>query len=431
MISRYTHAKSENAMASPKTIANHRTEIAGKLFGLFRKSDGMVYASDKCKNYVKNEDNPMFFKDICLKFQFPNGMDKQYFNHHSEGIKIRQFVFVIKAMKYASELNVKLSLNEVYYYILNCKETLSSNYSPNEIVDSIISDRRKGVLNQVPGGSYDMQHLTEQINLLVLSNLVRLENDYLSLNLKENVAISYFLSIDHSDLPVILKSNSDESKRAFLYEWQEYYTSVSYSGLEDLQTPNDALEPSASTITDSATSDKSSGQNIASDKVESDPDLGDLGENLIYNYERNRIQKSDSRLAIKVQAVGARRGLGYDIQSVYGQENLSKREFHKYIEVKSTKRVTPPTSLDSDWMDTVTMTRNEWVAAEQYGENYFIYRVIFSTAGPFVHVIHNPYKKNEEGSIQAIPTNYRVDIFKDSIQPIITNEQVYEVIGAT
>lgn len=60
-----------------KTLDNHRTEIAGKLFGMYyTEENGYVYASDRTKKFLKDNDQPAFFKDLCYKMQFPNGMQK-------------------------------------------------------------------------------------------------------------------------------------------------------------------------------------------------------------------------------------------------------------------------------------------------------------------------------------------------------------------
>ena len=60
-----------------KTLDNHRTEIAGKLFGMYYEDEnGYVYASDRTKKFLKDNDQPAFFKDLCYKMQFPNGMQK-------------------------------------------------------------------------------------------------------------------------------------------------------------------------------------------------------------------------------------------------------------------------------------------------------------------------------------------------------------------
>ena len=61
-------------LSSPtkKTIANHRTEIAGKLFGMYwEDGDGIIHASNRTERLLENRDNPEFFKDI-ISTQFSN-----------------------------------------------------------------------------------------------------------------------------------------------------------------------------------------------------------------------------------------------------------------------------------------------------------------------------------------------------------------------
>ena len=51
-----------------KTLDNHRTEISGKLFGMYYfASDGMVYESERTQKYLEDSDQPAFFKDVCYK----------------------------------------------------------------------------------------------------------------------------------------------------------------------------------------------------------------------------------------------------------------------------------------------------------------------------------------------------------------------------
>ena len=67
-----------------KTIKNHFTEIMGILLGLFYpKFDadtGEIYAyeSESCRYLVEHSDFPMFFKNLCLNYQFPNGEKKSH-----------------------------------------------------------------------------------------------------------------------------------------------------------------------------------------------------------------------------------------------------------------------------------------------------------------------------------------------------------------
>ena len=105
---------------------------------------------------------------------------------------------------------------------------------------------------------------------------------------------------------------------------------------------------------------------------------------------------------------GKTKGLGYDIQSIFANES-DNPEFVKYIEVKSTKRVTKPNIENSEWQDILNITRNEWVAAEQWGKSYEIYRVYFTQDGPMMIIIKNPFKKFKEQNISVFPVNYRLE----------------------
>ena len=49
----------------------------------------------------------------------------------------------------------------------------------------------------------------------------------------------------------------------------------------------------------------------------------------------------------KVLLLGKQRGLGYDISSVEANENREEPEFARFVEVKSTKRVTATLSTPS------------------------------------------------------------------------------------
>lgn len=94
----------------------------------------------------------------------------------------------------------------------------------------------------------------------------------------------------------------------------------------------------------------------------------------------------------KVLLLGKIKGLGYDISSIEANENPSRPEFARYIEVKSTKRITEPSFDNPAWMDSLNITTKEWVAAEQYGDFYNIYRVYFTKSKTIVVRIQNPYK---------------------------------------
>ena len=124
----------------------------------------------------------------------------------------------------------------------------------------------------------------------------------------------------------------------------------------------------------------------------------------------------------QVLSLGKTRGLGYDIQSVIAEPG-DMAEFVKYIEVKSTKRLTCPDINDDLWIDTLNITRNEWVAAQQHRDFYSIFRVYFTRDGISMFMLKNPMQKYQEGKLQATPMTYRVDFSNVAVDAVITGLQ--------
>ena len=149
-------------------------------------------------------------------------------------------------------------------------------------------------------------------------------------------------------------------------------------------------------------------QHAHSGATQSSVDLGDDGEALVYKLEKERVRQYKERLVNKVLLLGKTKGLGYDISSLEADENPNKPEFARYIEVKSTKRVTEP-SFNKDWIDSLNITAKEWVAAEQYGEYYNIYRVYFTKSKTIIVRIQNPYKKYQDKGLEVYPTIYQMN----------------------
>ena len=107
------HGKNADAVALKKTLDNHRTEIAGKLFGMYYLADDEIYyASERTKKFLADSDQPAFFKDICYKMQFPNGMNKiqTVRPYLKEEISLRQFPFIIKCLMLASQEKIYLTV---------------------------------------------------------------------------------------------------------------------------------------------------------------------------------------------------------------------------------------------------------------------------------------------------------------------------------
>ncbi|MGL5675132.1 MAG: protein NO VEIN domain-containing protein [Cellulosilyticaceae bacterium] len=399
--------------ATKKTLDNHRTEIAGKLFGMYYENENKyIYKAERTERLLNEHDHPAFFKDICIKFQFPNGMDKidRVNERLSKNIRMRPMAYVLKCMIIAEASDIYLTKHQIGYYILNNLYALKGEAKPREIVDKIIKDIQSGVVRKisVPGkaSSYCMQHITEQLNYLELANLIKVVDKQLILNKNETKAINYIAQ--QWNKPLIFdvykySMDTQAEKEQFYLKWQEYYQAFSEAPEEVIITDVGAfVEP----IVPLSGVEKTP-YNKASIKGTTKTEIGDIGEEIVLQYERGRVKEYNARLVNKVMHCGRTKGLGYDIQSILATGKTP--EFVKYIEVKATVRVTKPTLEDDTWIDTVNLTRNEWVAAEQFGKYFYIYRVYLTQGGIHIYTIGDVYNKYKDNRLACTPVSYRLE----------------------
>ena len=405
-----------------KTLDNHRTEISGKLFGMyFFAEDGKVYESERTQKFLEDNDQPAFFKDICYKMQFPNGTQKTsptVIDRIADGICIRPNAFLLKLLLIAQTANVSITKREVGYYVLNSLDVLQGKASPYEVLNAISRDQKAGLERtiSVPGkqSSYNWQHINEQMNYLELANLIRFTDDKrVVLNSKEMKTIELFAN-DWDKKPNFDVYSYDlstvENRRAFQFDWDAYFAKISPCASQ--------FTTSAGALVDEGLEPDTSGSS-GGDKINL-VEFGNEGELVVYEYEKKRVAAFNSRLAKKVLSLGKTKGLGYDIQSVVAEPG-DMAEFVKYIEVKSTKRLTCPSIDDSLWVDTLNITRNEWVAAQQHQGFYSIYRVYFTRDGIYVFILNNPIRKYQEGKLTATPMTYRLDFSNVAVDSVLSN----------
>lgn len=410
-----TDAYAQLSESNRKTVDNHLTEIAGTLLGLYYPEEDVsgtiIYESESCRFLVENNDYPTFFKNLCLNFQFPNGAKWIQFikDDIEKGLNIKPFCFVVALLYYAQNQKQKylLTKQEIGYYVLNNLDVLKGLVTYQEVYERIISDRTNKIKREKLSGSHDWQHIKEQFNLLELANIIETDATYLWLNKDEAPAIQIFLSqspnITFDCYKYHLETVNDN--KAFLNDWKKYYGGFN----KELMSLTPAFQTSKIIIIDK---DEQKAQGGA---TKSTVDLGDEGEALVFRFEQERVRKYKERLVNKVLLLGKTKGLGYDISSIEADENPQKPEFARYIEVKSTKRVTTP-KFDKQWSDSLNITAKEWVAAEQYGEYYNIYRVYFTKNNTIIVRIKNPYKKAQDGDIEVYPTIYQMNFGADVIE---------------
>lgn len=401
-----------------KTLDNHRTEISGKLFGMYYFSeDGRVYASERTKKFLEDNDQPAFFKDICYKMQFPNGTQKSQTVQErvADGICVRPNAFILKLLLIAKTANVDITKKALGYYVLNSLDVLQGKASPYEVLEAIADDKHHGIerIIVVPGkaSSYCYQHINEQLNYLELANLIRFTDDKrVILNPNEITTINLFAD-SWDEKPMFDVYGFDlstvESRKDFQNAWDYYYSRLSEHAGE--------FATSAAALI--VQPEETQQQQPAHQSVNL-TEFGDEGEELVFNYEKARVAAYSTRLANKVLSLGKTKGLGYDIQSVIAEPG-PRDEFVKYIEVKSTKRLTVPDVNDGLWVDTLNITRNEWVAAQQHGEFYSIFRVYFTRDGVSMFVITNVADKLNRNLMRATPMTYRVDFSNTCVDSVI------------
>lgn len=397
-----------------KTVKNHYTEIMGVLLGLFypkydaEAKEVIIHETDSCRFLIEKSDFPTFFKNLCLNYQFPNG-EKKITTIQKEmelGIKLKPFCFVVKLLHIANSHKQLLSKQEIGYYALNNLDVLCGNVSADEVFNRIMEDRLNGIKRNKLSGSNEWQHIKEQFNLLELANLVEHDSERIWLNSEEASAIALFIKKQNSPMFDVYSYNLNTTvgKKQIVQDWKEY------NGKFNMELLN------TSPVLGYIDNAKLKGGVTA---IKSTTDLGNEGEALVFKLEQERVKFYKERLVNKVLLLGKTKGLGYDISSIEADENPENPEFARYIEVKSTRRTTRP-SFNQNWTDSLNITRKEWVAAQQFGTAYNIYRVYFTKSEVIVVRIHNPFALSKEGKIEVFPTVYQMDFSSNVIQKSYT-----------
>lgn len=392
-----------------KTIRNHVTEVMGKLLGLYyTDNEGYICESPSCKHLNENQDFPTFFKNICFNLQFPNGAaNTNYIRQYMDDkLFCKPLCFVVALLNFAKQNgNVLLTKQEVGYYVLNNLDVLQGKVEIETIFERIINDRKAKVQRPSLSGSHDWQHIKEMFNLLDLSNICLSDQKYIWLNSGEQKAATIFASNTKPEFDIYqYDPSTTEGANALKVAWQEYYCQMNMD-IAQIQT-DFAVAKEAIEVTKPIREKGAVGISTV--------ELGDQGETLVYNMELQRVKAYKERWSNKVLLLGKTKGLGYDISSLEADENPIHPEFARYIEVKSTKRITKP-SFDKNWSDTINLTAKEWVAAEQYDEYYNIYRVYFTRDDVIVIRIQNPYRQSKDGKIDVFPTLYQMDFDRNAI----------------
>lgn len=401
---------------SEKTVSNQRSEM-GRLFALYYEEDGVMYESELCKFLLKTGDQPAFFKNLCLNFQFPNGTQKKetITERIKDGISLKPYHFIISLLSLAQKDGLTLEKREVEYYALSSKEVLMGHVLPETVLEYIVKDRSKGIVKELHPKSFTSepkehsflhQHFTELCNYLELANLITHNGGYLYLNNKEKKILDVFISERN-----IIKELEGLDEKGCATEqtrnlWAKYYGSLLH-GEEIIETTKEA-------IVRLDVHEKDDEEKIPQHSANNQ--IGYEGEQYVLKKEKERVKAIRPIWENRVKYLGNVKGLGYDILSVDTNEDCTEA-LSRMIEVKSTARVTLP-KFNDDWYESFVITAKEWESAKQFTEHYYIYRVYITPHGIFIYVINNPAKQHKDGMLMVYPISYQVDITTRNIEPI-------------
>lgn len=407
--------------ARRKRIDNHRTEIAGKHLGLYRvNSAGVVVPSESCQMVIARCDQPAFFKNLCLNFQFPNFTQKiqTVSKRVKDGIAFKPYHFILALLLVAEREHVVLSIQHFAYYVLSSIDVLRGGVTPETVMARILEDNARGLRKKVPAGSKNMQHIREQFNMLELANLITVRGASICLNHGEDVIINRFVhelseplryDIKSYDLSVPKEANEAE------LAWEEYYGALHCDYAE--------LNTTAAALAGEAAKDASKASGTVKAKKlhlgESTLEIGEEGESFAFAYEYDRIAKYYPKLAkTKVFRVGDRKGLGYDINSIEGHDNPRNPEKQRFIEVKATKRTTEPSFSEAFDDRGVNVTYTEWQALHDFGSSYMFYLVYITKQGKYLYRIADPSAKEKAGALRFRAPIYEMTYNKNAIEKI-------------
>lgn len=391
--------------ANEKALNNHRTETAKTLFGMYYVDHlGNVQSSERTKQYLIDRDQPAFFKDICYKLQFPNGMTKnpKLKQRIDDGIQVYPCRFLLETMQIAEKEGILLTKQEAGYYVLNAFDVLTGKSSPSEVVSCIKKDRKNGIIRTIPEGSYNWQHITGLITYLEYANLVvsskgrTKDKIVLRLNNLESPAISIFVRNREEKLAFdvkkyVLGSGSGATvQEGFRRDWDIYNSEISD------QYFNFYTLPTSLGIT---------GMKVpAKPTVGFTAAIGAVGEKYVFDYEVARVEKINPAYKFHVKDRSHERRIGFDIESICASGKNPLEEI--YIEVKTTSRVTEPSGVSA--FDMVNLTHYEWKAACDYGDRFFLYRVYLVKGKVLLYIIGDVSAKESAKLIEINAPSYQV-----------------------
>lgn len=432
-------SKLRGGRLTAKTIANQRTEML-RLYGLAKyqdTGDGIeVITGNRTLLLVQNQDVPRFFKSVCNRFQFPNGINKiQYIEQHLiESIRFKPAQYLIKLLTAGNEKTGRtfaVTAKEVAHLVFNDKRVTTGQEQPEKRVNLFLDLRKKEILCDGTGDV--IRYARDFLTFMTWANLLTEYEGKYFLNQSEKNALDFIAndSTFFDDFDLAKQGNIVERKeiKDVLEGWETYYADADFAEEEALKTTLASFEKTTVEIVteDNETETVTTGYDLPKavmDVVQNRYDtadkqttkqIGDEGEEIMYALEKERVAAERPDLMGLVRIVSNDTSLGFDIQSVFADG------IKKYIEVKTTKRNFAPGDFNSTAYFNISY--NEWMTAKQHGDSYFIARVIIAKEKLSVFIIRNPYKQFEENKVTLYPVDYRL-MYKENAGEFLIKDKL-------
>lgn len=388
-----------------KTIRNQRTEMI-RLFGLVKYVDDLAIPGTRLSILTQTQDTPRFFKSFCNRFQFPGGFLKQ--DKVSEmvlaGVKFKPAQYILRMFKIAGSRHGQFALNaaETTHFIFYDKRITVQAETPDKALYRIMEARKNKV--ELDKTSDTVRYARDFLNYMVEANLLTEFKGMYALNEKEAGAIKSIIADKNffDGYSRVIKPDGTWDKDEYKTvdaEWMEWFA--------DSAENDETLQTSATALVQDNNNFPDQWKRIKEMLERKDPtirgaalkEIGDEGEKIAYEYEKDSVRKIHPTLVHMVKLVSNTAALGYDLLSVKQEDGRRK----KYIEIKTTKK-----NYESSVLIPFTISINEWSVAQQLGDDYFIYRVIITKEGITIFSIQNPAKRTEEGNLNIEPIGYKV-----------------------
>ena len=333
-----------------KTIDNHRTEMT-RLFGLVKQRNDEVIIGNRTILLVETQDVPRFFKSVCNRFQYPNGINKIQFidDYVRAGIRFKPAQYLIKLLRAGNQKTGKIfavTAKEVAHLIFNDTRVTVDQEPPETRIDLFLELRANGILCDGTGDV--IRYARDFLNFMVAANLLIEFNKRYFLNNREKAALDFIVNdqtfFDDFNLARQGAVVERQEIKDVLDDWDDFYADADFEEEEALKTTLSAFSQNTVEITDenNNTETVTTGIELPTGVLETigeqeaegptTKQIGDEGEAIVYNLEKQRVTAERPDLLGLVRIVSNDTSLGFDIQSVLDTG------VKKYIEVKTTKR---------------------------------------------------------------------------------------------